>query len=178
MSNLFLKGLRWLDDNLERYIILVAYSVCAGIIAFEVGRRFLLGQQASWSTTIPAYMFVWLAWPGAAYGVKVRAHLAFSDFRQRLPRHVQYILMQLDYVLFIIFACVAVYYSINLLTIQVANGSVVPGTLTVPSWWFYLATPVGWALLAIRVVQNAFQDFIALRSGAPLDLGGGIAALK
>lgn len=178
MSNLFWRILRWVDANLERYIILVAYSTCAGIIFFEVGRRFLLGEQTSWSTTIPAYMFVWLTWPGAAYGIKVRAHLSFSDFRQRLPRHAQYLLMQLDYLLLIAFGCVAVYYSIDLINTQVANGSVVPGTLNIPSWWFYLATPVGWSSLVIRVLQNAYEDFVALRLGAPLDLGGGIAAIK
>lgn len=177
MSNPFWGATRWLDAHLERSIILVAFTACAGIISFEVSRRFLLGEQASWSTTIPAYMFVWLTWPGAAYGVKVRAHLAFSDFRQRLPRNGQYLLLQLDYILFIVFASVAVYFSIDLLHVQYANGSVVPGTLSVPAWWFYLATPVGWGLLVIRVFQNAYQDFLALRTGAPLNLGGGIAAI-
>ena len=48
--------------------------------------------------------------------------------------------------------------------------SIVPGTDDVLSWWFYSATPVGWTLLLIRVVQNIIIDFNDFRSGAPLKL--------
>ena len=177
MKSALLAPVLWLDRNLERTVILVAYTACAGIIATEVVRRFLFDQQVSWSTTIPAYMFVWLTWPGAAYGVKIRAHLAFSEFRAKLSRPIQYILLQIDYVLFLIFGCVAVYYSYELLLVQQNNFSTVPGTITVPAWWFYLATPVGWTMLMSRVLQNAVQDLVAMRTGQPLNIGGGITAI-
>ena len=176
-ANSFSSPIRWLDTNLEKVIILVAYTACAGIIAIEVFRRFFWGQQVAWSTTIPAYMFVWLTWPGAAYGVKVRAHLAFTEFRARLPRLWQYVALQVDYLLFIVFGTVAIYYSYDLLLVQIHHGSTVPGTITIPAWWFYLATPVGWALLIFRVLQNAVQDYRAYFGGRPLNLGGGISSI-
>jgi TRAP-type C4-dicarboxylate transport system permease small subunit len=167
--------LRWLDANLEKTIILTAYTACAGIIAVEVLRRFLIGEQVSWSTSIPAYMFVWLTWPGAAYGVKIRAHLAFAELRSRFPRPAQYALMQIDYILFLIFAAVAIYFSYKLLLLQQQNFSTVPGTLDTPTWWFYMATPVGWCLLVFRVLQNAMQDFRDFFGGRPLRLGTGLS---
>ena len=172
-----LRSLRWVDANLEKSIILVAYTACAGIIAVEVFRRFFWGQQVAWSTTVPAYMFIWLTWPGAAYGVKVRAHLAFTEFRQRLPRVWQYVCLQVDYLLFLGFGCVAIYYSYDLLLVQIANDTTVPGTVTIPAWWFYLATPVGWGLLLLRVAQNVVEDYRAFFGGQPLNLGGGISSL-
>ncbi|MEX0729767.1 MAG: TRAP transporter small permease [Aquisalimonadaceae bacterium] len=168
---------RWLDANLEKTIILIAYVACAGIIAVEVVRRFFFNEQAAWSTSVPAYMFVWLTWPGAAYGVKIRAHLAFGEFRQRLPRAAQYAALQVDYILFLIFAVVAIYYSYELLGVQANNFSTVPGTVSLSTVWFYLATPIGWTLLVYRVLQNALQDFRDLINGRPLDLGGGLEAL-
>lgn len=170
--------LKLVDDNLEKVIVLVAYTACAGIIAIEVFRRFFFGEQVPWSTTIPAYMFLWLTWPGAAYGVKIRAHLAFTELRKRLPKWAQYMTLQIDYLLFIGFGVVAVYYSYDFLNVQMFHGSVVPGTLTLPAWWFYLATPVGWLLVIFRVLQNALEDYRAIRDGQPLNLGGGIAAIK
>lgn len=177
LNNKAIRSLRWLDANVEKTVILVAYTACAAIIAIEVFRRFFWGEQVAWSTTVPAYMFIWLTWPGAAYGVKVRAHLAFTEVRQRLPRVWQYVGLQLDYLLFIVFGCVAIYFSYDLLLVQIKNGTTVPGTVNLPAWWFYLATPIGWALLLFRVVQNAIEDYRAYFGGHPLNLGGGISAL-
>jgi TRAP-type C4-dicarboxylate transport system permease small subunit len=165
-------ALVWLDKNLEKTVILVAYSICAGIVAVEVFRRYFLAMQAPWSTTVPAYMFLWLTWIGAAYGVKIRAHLNFSEVRNVLPRNFQFVLMQIDNLLFLALATIVIFYATDLLTIQWDNGSVVPGTDTIPQWWFYLATPVGWSLLCLRVVQNMIEDVMAIRSGGPLKVQG------
>lgn len=172
------RSVRYMDANLEKGIILVAYVACAGIIAFEVGRRFLLDQQVPWSTTVPAYMFVWLTWPGAALAVRLRAHLAFNEFRMNLPRRGQYLALQLDYILYLIFAFFAIRYSYELVEMHQNNFSAVPGTVDLPSWWFYLATPVGWGLLVIRVLQNAFEDLQAMRHGAPLRIAAGFGNLE
>jgi TRAP-type C4-dicarboxylate transport system permease small subunit len=155
--------LAWLDRNLEKTIIIAAYSTCAGIIAVEVFRRYVLSEQAPWSTTVPAYMFLWLTWIGAAHGAKIRAHLSFGEVRDRLPRNVQFVLMQ-------------IFYGVGLLHLQFDNQSVVPGTDTIPQWWFYSATPVGWLLLVFRVLQNVVKDCISMRTGAPLLVGSGLAA--
>jgi C4-dicarboxylate transporter, DctQ subunit len=168
--------LGWLDRNLEKTLIIAAYSTCASIIAVEVFRRYAMSAQAPWSTTVPAYMFLWLTWIGAAHGVKIRAHLNFSEVRIRLSRKLQFVLMQIDNVLYLILASVVIYYGFGLLQLQIDNQSVVPGTDTIPQWWFYSATPVGWLLLVFRVVQNVIKDCIAMRTGAHLDLGGGLAA--
>ena len=115
---------------------------------------------------------VTVAWIGAAYGVKIRAHLNFSEVRNVLPRNFQFVLMQIDNLLFLALATIVIFYATDLLTIQWDNGSVVPGTDTIPQWWFYLATPVGWSLLCLRVVQNMIEDVIAIRSGGPLKVQG------
>lgn len=170
-----LGAVRWLDRNLEKSVLLLAYSACAVIIAVEVFRRYALSTQAPWSTTIPAYMFLWVTWLGAAYGVKIRAHLSFGEVRDRLSRRTQYLLMQMDYLLYLVFGLVVIHYSGELLSMQMDNFSVVPGTDDIPQWWFYSATPVGWCLLLFRVLQNAVIDFRAMRTGAPLKVRGELA---
>lgn len=164
--------LTWLDRNLEKTVILTAYTTCAGIVAVEVFRRYFFSMQAPWSTTVPAYMFLWLTWIGAAHGVKIRAHLSFSEVRAALPRKAQFLLMQLDNLLFLVFATIVIVYASDLLKLQWDNGSVVPGTDTIQQWWFYLATPVGWSLLCVRVIQNMIQDFTDMRAGEALKLRG------
>lgn len=165
-------GLRWLDWNLEKIILVTAYSVCALIIAVEVFRRYVLSQQAPWSTSIPSYMFLWLTWLGAAYCVKIRAHLCFNEIRDRMSRTSQYVLMQVDYVLYVLFGLVVIYWSGDLVLLQFNIESIVPGTDHVPSWLFYSATPVGWILLIFRVLQNIVEDARDFWGGGPLKARG------
>jgi TRAP-type C4-dicarboxylate transport system permease small subunit len=165
-------ALTWLDRNLEKTVILAAYATCAGIVAVEVFRRYFFAVQAPWSTSVPAYMFLWLTWIGAAHGVKIRAHLSFSELRAALPKRAQFALMQLDNLLLLIFATIVIYYASDLLKLQWDNGSIVPGTDTIPQWWFYLATPVGWSLLCVRVIQNVVEDFANMRAGAAMKVRG------
>ncbi len=168
--------LRWLDVNLEKWILILAYVTCAGIVFVEVIRRFFFNEQAPWSTSVPAYMFLWLTWLGCSYAVKLRAHLRFAEFRERMPRGLQYALLQLDYVFYIVFGVVVIYWASDLLDLQMMNESVVPGTDNLPAWWFYLATPVGWTLLLFRVLQCAVQDFIDFRQGRPIRSGAALSS--
>jgi TRAP-type C4-dicarboxylate transport system permease small subunit len=170
-------GLRWLDWNLEKIVLVTAYSTCTLIIAVEVFRRYVLSQQAPWSTTIPSYMFLWLTWLGAAYCVKIRAHLCFNEIRDRMPRTWQYVLMQVDYVLFVVFGLVVIYWSGDLVLLQFNIESIVPGTDDLPSWLFYSATPIGWSLLIFRVAQNVIEDARDFRSGGPLKARGTFGSL-
>lgn len=172
----FLRALRWLDANLEKVILITAFAFCAGIIAVEVFRRFVLSQQAPWSTFIPAYLFLWLTWIGASYGAKMRCHLSFHELRDRMPRHWQFALIQLDNILYFVFAAIVIYWSWDLAYLHFRLDSVVPGTNNVPSWLFYSATPVGWSLLVLRVTQNAVEEISSYLRGEPLPRRGSLGA--
>ena len=99
---------RWIDANIERVVILVAYVTMAAIIFVEVIRRFLFSEQAAWSTTIPIYMFLWIVWIACAYNVRIRAHLSFDEVRAKLPRTGQFLCLMLDSVLWIIFSVIVI----------------------------------------------------------------------
>jgi TRAP-type C4-dicarboxylate transport system permease small subunit len=47
------------------------------------------------------------------------------------------------------------------------NFAIVQGTDNVMQWWFYLATPVAWSLLLIRVLQNTWDDFVRFKTKQP-----------
>lgn len=172
MFNPFLAIYRWFDTNIEKSVSVTAYAFCAGIIAVEVFRRYVFGLQAPWSTYVPSYMFLWLTWLGASYCTKRRSHLVFNELRERMPRNWQYILIQLDYVMFAVFGGIVIYWSLDLVLLHHEMESIVPGTDDVMSWWFYSATPVGWSLLLYRVVQNMVEDYKDLRSGADIKIRG------
>lgn len=162
----------WLDRNLEKIVILIAYITMAGIIFVEVIRRYLFGQQAAWSTTIPIYLFLWITWIGCAYNIKLRAHLKFAELRARMPYNAQFACLVLDAVLWIGFGSVVLVFAIEQVQIAHMNFAIVQGTDSIMKWWFYLATPIGWGLLVVRVLQALRVDIECYRDGKPFQLSG------
>ncbi len=170
ISSLPMTLLRWIDQNLEKTVILISYSTMAGIICVEVVRRFVFGVQAPWSTSVPVLLFLWVTWVGAAYNVRQRTHLSLNEVRLRLPYTIQFCLLILDAVLWIIFAVIVIYYSTEQVGLAYDNYAIVQGTDNVMQWWFYLATPVGWTLIIYRVLENLYEDWQAYRLREPFNL--------
>ena len=166
--------LRWIDANIERIIILVAYVFMAGIIFVEVIRRFLLNEQVAWSSTIPIYLFLWVVWIACAHNVRIRAHLSFDEIRIKLSQGWQLVCLLLDAVLWIAFSGIVIYYTTNQVLLSRNNFAIVQGTDNVMQWWFYIATPFAFALLILRVLQNVAKDVSDYRNGRPLKVQTGM----
>jgi len=162
--------LAWLDRNIERTLILVGYTVMAGIVFVEVIRRFAFNEQEAWSSTIPIYLFLWVVWSGCAYNVRIRTHLRFDEFRVRLPYRAQFACLLLDAVLWITFAAIVIYFTTEQVFLARDNFAIVQGTDDVMQWWFYIATPLAFLLLIIRVLQNTREDIATFRAGRPFKL--------
>lgn len=162
--------LTWIDRNIEKIVILICYVSMAGIIFVEVLRRFIFESQAAWSTTIPIYLFLWVTWMGAAYNTRIRTHLRFDELRVRLPYAGQFACLCLDAFLWILFAGIVIYYSVEQVQLSYDNFAIVQGTDNVMQWWFYLATPIAWALLVYRSLQNLWEDIATFRAGEPFKL--------
>lgn len=169
-----MKLLRWVDDNIERVIILVAYVTMTTIVFVEVIRRFVWSVQAAWSTTIPIYMFLWIVWIGCAYNVKIRAHLSFDELRARMPQRAQFACLMLDAFLWVLFSAIVIYFTLQQVLLSQSNFAIVMGTDTIMQWWFYTGTPLAFALLIFRVLQNVRDDVSSYRSGRPLKVQTGI----
>ncbi len=60
--------------------------------------------------------------------------------------------------LWITFGAVVLYCTVEQTRLVEMNFAIVQGTDNVMQWWFYLATPLAWALLIFRVLQNLADD--------------------
>lgn len=164
---LILTALRWLDRNVERTFILIAYSAMSLIIVFAVVQRYVFNTQIPWSGSIPIYLFLWVTWIGCSYNVRRRSHLCFNEFRTRMSYKWQYACMWLDALLWIVFGAMVVYFTIEQTLLAYNNFSIVQGSDNLMQWWFYCATPVAWILLMFRALQNLAADIRRYRNKAP-----------
>ena len=72
-----------LNENAERYAMLVFYVFVCVVIVQEVLRRFVLNYSSAWAQETAQYAFIYLGYVGAAFAVKERAHIRFDILLQR-----------------------------------------------------------------------------------------------
>ena len=164
-----MKIFKWLDENIEKAIIMTSYPLMAMIICVEVVRRFVMNQQVPWSTSIPVLLFLWVTWFGASYNVKERTHLKMSEVRERLPYNAQFFCLILDALAWIVFAIIVIYYTYEQTYLAYDNFAIVEGTDNVMQWWFYTATPIAWSLIIYRVLQNLWADYTMFKNKQPFE---------
>lgn len=157
-----------LDRHLERSVMVWSYLLIAAIIFVEVFRRFALNQQAPWSTTLPPFLFLVMTWFGCAYNVRLRTHLAFSEFRVNMGRTGQLLCLGMDAVLWLVFCWVVVLTSARVAANSASNFQILLGTDNVLQWWFLVTVPLAFTMMATRVIENFLEDVAKYRSGEPL----------
>ncbi len=158
------KLLRQLDENGERYLMLVFYCFIVFVIVIEVARRFVLDFSSLWGEEAARFAFIYLGWVGASYGVKYRAHIRFDILMHMLPPRWRGYLYLFGELCTLIFAGFALYWSLNTISTMLQFGALAPA-LRVSQVWFEAAVPLGFLMMVVRLLQSAWRDIQDIRAG-------------
>lgn len=162
------RAVPFIDRQLERTIMVYSYLAIAFIIFWGVVDRFVFNNQQPWSTTIPPFLFMVMAWFGASYNIRLRTHLSFSEFRTKMPPTGQMSCLFLDFLLWFGFALILFVTTCRLTANSAANFQIVLGTDNTMQWWFLITAPIAAILMAGRAFENLFEDLRKYRNGEPL----------
>jgi C4-dicarboxylate transporter, DctQ subunit len=146
-----------LDENGERWLLLVLYTYIVMVIFIEVVRRFGLNFSSIWGEETARYLFIYLVWIGAAAAVRERAHIRIDVIIYFLPPRAQTIVLLIGDVLMGVLAVIIFYLSIGPFVTSIQYGSVIEG-LRILRAWFLFAVPFGFALVIFRIVQSILRD--------------------
>lgn len=160
------KILRTLDQNAERWALLVFYVMLVMTMFIEVVRREVFSYSSIWGEEIVRYSFIYLAGIGASAAVRERAHIRIDVLMHYVPPRVKALLYIFSDLVMVAVALVALYWSFHSVETSYRFGSVSHG-LRVSMVWFLSAVPIGFALMLIRLVQSILRDLRDLRSGRP-----------
>lgn len=161
---------RAIDENGERWLLLVLYVTIVVVIFMEVVRRFLLSYSSIWGEEIARYAFIYLAWIGASAGIRERAHIRIDVLFHYLRPRAQAALFLLGDALTLALAVIALYWSLEPIRTSLVFGSVTHG-LRISQAWFTAAVPLGFAMMCFRLVQSMHRDCRAIAGRAPLFRG-------
>ncbi len=155
----------FIERHLERSVMVWSYLIISAVIFVEVFRRFVLSEQAPWSTTLPPFLFLIMTWFGCSYNVKLRTHLAFNEFRIAMPPTGRMVCMTLDAVLWLGICWIVIVTSSRVAANSASNFQILLGTDNILQWWFLITVPLAFLLMAARVLDNFLTDLRNYRSG-------------
>ncbi len=164
------RALAWLDDNLEFYINFFLYSLLTIVIVVEVFRRYVLDAATSYGEEVARYTFIWLAYFAAARGVKNRTHLSIDLLRENFGRTGKFALYMLSDLCFLVLSLVIIWTGGRFVLTTIEYEQTFTG-IDLPLWLAVSAIPVGWTVIAFRVVQRCVLTIAAYRRGEALHSG-------
>jgi TRAP-type C4-dicarboxylate transport system permease small subunit len=159
-----------LDDNAERWLLLIFYVIIVLTVGVEVIRRFVFSYSSIWGEEVARYSFIYLAWIGAASAVKDRAHIRIDVILSLLGRKGQLVVYIFGDVVMLLVSVLALYYSIETLLTSIRFGAVTHG-LGISQAWFGAAVPLGFSLITFRLCQSLKRDLAAFSNGKPIFTG-------
>jgi TRAP-type C4-dicarboxylate transport system permease small subunit len=160
-----------IDKNIERWALLVFYTMLVATMAIEVLRREIFAYSSIWGEEVVRYSFIYLAWVGAAAAVRERAHIRIDVIFNYIPRVAKSLLYIFGDLVMLGVAVIAVYWSWETVAVSYKFGSVSHG-LRISMVWFLLAVPLGFGLMVFRIVQSIVRDLKDLAAGRPVYEGG------
>ncbi len=160
-----------IDSGLETWLIAMFYSYFCLIILVEVVRRYAFNASSQWGEMTARYAFVYLVYIAVAQIAKTRDDIRIDAVPRMLGPTGRFALYAYFDLLYLLLVVLVIYYSLQVIGLSIENRTVMTGfDLNVA--FAQAALPIGWTLLAYRVVQRFFRTLATYRRSRVVPLGG------
>lgn len=143
----------------EAYIGAAILAVQTILMAAEVVMRYGFGSSIIWAEELVRYLFIWFIFVGSAYCIPLHQHITVDLLIQVLPAKVNHWMECVTTILWTLLSGCVTYltaqYTINMF--HLGNLST---ALHVPMWTIYLAMPVGFGLMTLRLLVLFYKEYI------------------
>jgi C4-dicarboxylate transporter DctQ subunit len=145
-------------DRAEEIFIALALAAMTILTFVQVVLRYLFHSGLVWSLEATTYTFAWLVVVGMAYGVRTRAHIASDLLTRTLPRRARPVVAGLALAVCLAYCVLMFAGSLAFVEGLVRLGSEAQD-IPLPRWLLASILPIGFALLALRLVQAGWRHF-------------------
>jgi TRAP-type C4-dicarboxylate transport system permease small subunit len=149
----------------------VLLALVVVIVLLQVFGRYILRISLSWPEELARYVLVWLMIFGAAAAAASRSQIVVDTLLELVPASVRRALEALAALAGLVAVALLVWTSQPLI-FGPAGRSTSPAT-GIPSFWIYLAVPVGGALLALFALAELAEILRGKRPDPPPPAGPG-----
>lgn len=152
-------------DRLEEGFMALALAVMTGLTFVQVVLRYAFHSGLVWSLEATSYTFAWLIVVGMAYGVRTQAHISVDLLTRRLPPRLQRAAARLALAACLVYCGLMAWGSLVFVRGLIRLGHFAQD-IPVPRWLLAAVLPLGFALLALRIVQAGWRYFAPGASSA------------
>lgn len=145
-------------DNLESYICRALLAVFVTLLFVQIVARQMFGFSITWIEELSVILFVWFAYFGASYAARMAAHNRVTFHLNMMPRRTARILEAIGDLFWIAFNIVFIWQSIQF--IGRLKPFVKAQTLGWEMRWVYMALPIAFALMTIRILQVNYLKLV------------------
>jgi len=156
-----MKLLRWLDQNLEKCLLLVFLIVMVIALTLQIIFRFVLSTPLSWSEELARYMFVWSGFISISYCLKTNIAIRIDQVVNVLPEKGRLIMNLVVYVLMSMYFIHMIPYAYDFFR-RAADANQTMPALQAPIALVYVSPLLGFVLTMVRLIQNFIKDVRAL----------------
>ena len=155
------KVLRWLDQNLEEFLLVLFLAAMAVLMGTQVLARYVLGMSLSWSEEVARYLFVWSGFLSVSYCTKKCVSIKIEQFVASFPKRWKAALKVLNHTIELVLFLYLLPFAWNYFYSAVISGQKSPA-LGLPMYLVQAAPMTGFVLCAFRVVQRWVIEFLTV----------------
>jgi len=141
----------------EGYVCVALLTGIIIVMGIEVVARYVFANSFPWTNELVRYLFIWFVFVGAGYAVTVDSNVRIDALHNFLPNKLKpyfEIIGMFIWTAFCIFIAYIGFQYANDLFTPVGNRS---SGLNLPVAVVYVAIPIGYSLMAIRVLQQLYR---------------------
>ena len=146
-------------DSVINGISTTVMTVCmtvATVAAFiNVAMRYLFATSMPWAGVLTAYLFIWSALFGAAYGFKIGMHIGVTVVIQNLPAKAAKVVLTINLLIMIVFLSVLTWWGIQFIQFSI-NLQQIDIDLRIPFWTIYLCVPFSMGIAVYQLLRKLY----------------------
>lgn len=152
-----MKIIKWLDDNLEEFLLVILLVAMSLIMGVQIVARYVFKNSLTWSEELTRFLFIWSAFIGVAYTTKKRSSIQITNFRDSLPKNAKRFLIIFEQIILIVFFGFLVIKGFNVVNITRITAQK-SAAMEIPMWIVQFSVVFGAALAMFRSIQNLIAD--------------------
>ena len=151
-----MKRIRWIVSHLEEILLTLLLIYISGCMMLQIFMRHVMQSSLSWSEESIRFAFVWLVFLGFGLAVKEDRHISITFLKSHLGPKAQIAITVFANVVFFIYAVAMMVFGSQVVRSFIQSGQT-SAALGIPRYFMFLAAPIGFALVIIRLVQVTWK---------------------
>ena len=134
-------------DKALAAILVTLMIVMVITVSWQVITRYLLNNPSSYTEELATYLLIWISLLGAAYALRVKAHLGIDVLVRRLQERRQQSMRIVAYLVVTVFSLVALVFGGSWLVYVTLDLNQLSAAFQVPIGYVYLVLPISGLLM-------------------------------